>query len=63
MTGIEEYQFVDIQRGQTPSYALGAGLNLKLRVMGIKPLTLGGSAAYDFSTESIQTRLDFNISF
>ncbi len=63
MTGIEEYQFFDIQGGSNTTYALGAGLSLKLRVMGIKPLTLGSSVAYDFSLDSLQTRLDLNISF
>ena len=57
------YSFTDLYYKLEPYYAVGAGMNCELNLLGIKPSSFGGYAVYDLNDTSWKGVLSFDIAF
>jgi len=66
VTGMEGYCFVDFYKQPErieEAVAAGIGLNLKVNILGVKPVSFGGYISRDFNDDSTRTGLCLDINF
>ena len=57
------FQFADLYYKLEPHYALGAGLDVELSLLGIKPCSFGGYVGYDLDNTAWQGALSVDLAF
>lgn len=61
LSGVQFKQFIDYQ---TPkSFAIGVGIDLDYKVLGLKPSKIGGYLAYDFQSQKPVAALELDLTF
>lgn len=61
LTGVKFNQFIDYQTHD--SYALGAGITIDCKVLGLKPSSIGGYLSYDFKAQKPIVKLELDLTF
>jgi hypothetical protein len=57
------FQFTDLYYKSEPHYTLGAGLDVELSLLGIKPCSFGGYVGYDLHNSAWQGALSVDLAF
>lgn len=58
---VQTRYFIDVQSGKRHSQAMGAGIDINLNLLGLKPAGFGAYAAYDLEEQAAKVAWEFSL--